>query len=67
MHVPCPCDISDFQLDIINWTNRIRNTWNLILGHSPAFNAVAFYLGVAGLISMLGNGLIIDMLAHKGY
>lgn len=43
------------HLDLINWTNRWRWMIRGLMGITPGFNAVAFYLGVA------------DMLAKEGF
>ncbi|RWA09581.1 hypothetical protein EKO27_g5523 [Xylaria grammica] len=43
------------HLDLINWTNRWRWMLRSLVGITPGFNAVAFYLGIA------------DMLAKEGF
>ncbi|KAI1130090.1 Alpha/Beta hydrolase protein [Nemania abortiva] len=43
------------HLDLINWTNRWRWMLRSLVGITPAFNAIAFYLDIA------------DMLAKEGF
>ncbi|KAI0399338.1 Alpha/Beta hydrolase protein [Xylaria palmicola] len=43
------------HLDLINWTNRWRWMLRGLVGMTPSFNAIAFYLGIA------------DMLAKEGF
>ncbi|KAI1428585.1 Alpha/Beta hydrolase protein [Xylaria sp. FL1777] len=43
------------HLDLINWTNRWRWMLRSLVGITPGFNAIAFYLGIA------------DMLAKEGF
>ncbi|KAI1167627.1 Alpha/Beta hydrolase protein [Nemania serpens] len=43
------------HLDLINWTNRWRWMLRSLVGKTPGFNAVAFYLAIA------------DMLAKEGF
>jgi triacylglycerol lipase len=54
------------HLDIINWTNRIKYWWNgVMFGEKwaePGFNAIAFYLHVAGMSIEVTD---VDMLADE--
>lgn len=36
------------HLDLINWTNRLRWYWWSVTGRKRNFNAIAFYLSIAG-------------------
>ncbi|KAK3937392.1 Alpha/Beta hydrolase protein [Diplogelasinospora grovesii] len=42
------------HLDLINWSNRIRYTFQKMLGHSRSFNAIAFYLDIADMLAKEG-------------
>lgn len=39
------------HLDLINWTNRLRWFWWSLTGRKRNFNAIAFYLSIAGTSS----------------
>ncbi|KAI0842579.1 alpha/beta-hydrolase [Hypoxylon sp. FL0890] len=39
------------HLDLINWTNRLRWTLRKWMGQGPTFNAIAFYLDIADMLS----------------
>ncbi|KAI9368284.1 Alpha/Beta hydrolase protein [Aspergillus egyptiacus] len=41
------------HLDLINWTNRLKWLAGEITGKKPKFNAVAFYLDIAGTCQLL--------------
>ncbi|KAK0742822.1 Alpha/Beta hydrolase protein [Schizothecium vesticola] len=42
------------HLDLINWTNRLRYTLRKLMGHQQSFNAIAFYLDIADMLSKEG-------------
>ncbi|EOO03473.1 putative triacylglycerol lipase protein [Phaeoacremonium minimum UCRPA7] len=42
------------HLDLINWTNRLRWTVRKWLGEENPFNAIAFYLAIADMLSKEG-------------
>lgn len=62
------------HLDLINWTNRLKWLAGEITGNKRKFNAIAFYLDIAGEIPMdlvrlaVANITlaILDMLAKEG-
>ncbi|KAK3682151.1 Alpha/Beta hydrolase protein, partial [Podospora appendiculata] len=39
------------HLDLINWSNRLRFTWQKWMGIPPTFNAIAFYLDIADMLA----------------
>ncbi|KAK0733310.1 Alpha/Beta hydrolase protein [Lasiosphaeria miniovina] len=39
------------HLDLINWSNRMRSTWQRWMGHHQSFNAIAFYLDIADMLA----------------
>lgn len=44
------------HLDLINWTNRLRWWWMWKLtGRPRTFNAIAFYLSIAGTVALLSH------------
>ncbi|KAK1776118.1 Alpha/Beta hydrolase protein [Copromyces sp. CBS 386.78] len=42
------------HLDLINWSNRFRFTWQKWMGRPPTFNAIAFYLDIADMLAKEG-------------
>ncbi|KAM7199337.1 triacylglycerol lipase [Naviculisporaceae sp. PSN 640] len=42
------------HLDLINWSNRLRYTWQKWMGHPPSFNAIAFYLDITDMLAREG-------------
>ncbi|KAM7198620.1 triacylglycerol lipase [Rhypophila sp. PSN 637] len=42
------------HLDLINWSNRLRFTWQKWMGHPPSFNAIAFYLDITDMLAREG-------------
>ncbi|RMX92371.1 hypothetical protein D0867_12730 [Hortaea werneckii] len=61
------------HLDLINWTNRLRWYFWELTGHKRNFNAIAFYLGISGLLSCFSTvegyevaDEVADMLAKEG-
>lgn len=41
------------HLDLINWTNRLKWVAGELMGNPRKFNAIAFYLDIAGMASQL--------------
>ncbi|KAK3394881.1 Alpha/Beta hydrolase protein [Podospora didyma] len=39
------------HLDLINWSNRLRSTYQKLRGHPLSFNAIAFYLDIADMLA----------------
>lgn len=39
------------HLDLINWTNRLKWLVGDVMGNPRKFNAIAFYLDIAGMES----------------
>ncbi|KAL0470028.1 triacylglycerol lipase [Neurospora intermedia] len=42
------------HLDLINWSNRFRFTFQRWMGRPPTFNAIAFYLDIADMLAKEG-------------
>ena len=58
------------HLDLINWTNRLRWYFWSLGGYKRNFNAIAFYLDIAGkciqFMHVAGAEKLPDMLAKEG-
>lgn len=60
------------HLDLINWTNRLKWVAGELMGNPRKFNAIAFYLDIAGMVvhgDLMSNANILgiaDMLAKEG-
>ena len=63
------------HLDLINWTNRLKWLAGEVSGNRRKFNAIAFYLDIAGERESKGFGsavvanmalIFLDMLAKEG-
>jgi triacylglycerol lipase len=50
------------HLDLINWTNRLKWLFWRLTGNTHSFNAVAFYLSIAGMSNRLVLRRIIPLL-----